>query len=103
MKFGLKNLGDTLKNVMYLMVSLSPAPKVPMFIPLDRNKYSTLEQTNDYLTKRTLGEEDRVDLIGLSSNTEKGLSIFKSYLTRKIYVHLITINDCKSWFVSQNW
>lgn len=42
LKFGLKNIGDTLKNVMYLMVSLNPTPKVPEFIPLDRSKYVTL-------------------------------------------------------------
>jgi hypothetical protein len=42
LKFGLRNLGDSLKNAMYLMVSLSPTPKVPSFLPLDRSKYSTM-------------------------------------------------------------
>lgn len=55
LKFGLKNLGQPLRNSLYMMISFSPSPKLPIFLPLDRSKYCKINQINDYLVKRQLG------------------------------------------------
>lgn len=55
LKFGIKNIGDTIKNPTYLMITLNPKPEVPTFMALDRGKYTTIDQINDYLLKKTLG------------------------------------------------
>jgi hypothetical protein len=55
LKFGIKNIGETIKNPTYLMITLNPKPEVPTFMSLDRGKYITIEQINDYLLKKTLG------------------------------------------------
>lgn len=86
------------------MISLDPQGKVPSFMTLDCSQFSSLEQANDWLTSRSGGEEGRVDLIGLSNNTSpKGFSIFKTYLSRKIYLNFLMLNDPKSWFAGGNW
>jgi hypothetical protein len=87
------------------MVSLDPVGKVPSFMTLDRSQLSSLDQANVWLTSRSGGEEARIDLIGLSNNSSpsKGFSIFKSYLSRKIYMNFLMLNDPKSWFAAGNW
>lgn len=71
---------------------------------LDRSQLSSLDQANAWLTSRSGGEEARIDLIGLANNSSpKGFSIFKSYLSRKIYLNFLMLNDPKSWFAGGNW
>jgi hypothetical protein len=45
-----------------------------------------------------------VDLVGLGNGaTPKGFSIFKSYLSRKVYLHFLLLNDPKNWFAAGHW
>ena len=45
-----------------------------------------------------------MDLVGLANgSTAKGFSIFKSYLSRKIYLHFLQLNDPKNWFAGGSW
>lgn len=64
----MRNVGEPIRNAMYLMVSLSITPKVPTFMSVDRSQNCTLEQANVFLTSRTAGDDERVDLVGLANN-----------------------------------
>jgi len=46
---------------------LNSKPFVPQFLEIDNSKYVNMQQVNEYLVGRTLGEEERVDIIGLSN------------------------------------
>jgi hypothetical protein len=100
----MRNVGEPARNAMYLMLSLTPNPKVPAFMVLDRSQSATLQQANAFLTSKTGGDEERVDLVGLANNSApKGLSLFKSYLNRKIHMSLLFIGDPRPWFAGGNW
>ncbi len=56
------------------------------------------------MTGKGEGDEDRIDFLGLPvDKTIKNISIFKSYLNRKLYLHVFRIVDLKSCFVDANW
>ena len=66
---------------------------------MDRSQLNTLEKLNKYMTSRGEGEQDRIDLIGLPEvDAVKSMSIFKSYLSRKVYLHVFWMNDTRSCF-----
>ena len=54
---------------------------------------------NNYLTSKEQGEEDRVDLVGVpSEGVVKNISVFKSYLNRKLFMYVFRMNDVKICF-----
>lgn len=42
LRFGLRNVGEPVRNAMYLMISLSPSQKVPNFMTIDRSQNVSL-------------------------------------------------------------
>mgnify|MGYP003496665278 CR=1 FL=1 len=67
-------------------------------------KIRPFEKVNNYITGKGEGEEDRIDMVGLPTSGEvKNISIFKSYLNRKLFLHVFWMADLKSSFVESKW
>lgn len=86
------------------MLSLNKEPKLPKFIEVDMGKINSFEKVNSHITGKGEGEEDRIDMVGLpAKGTIKNISIFKSYLNRKLYLHVFWVPDLKNTYEQSNW
>jgi hypothetical protein len=58
---------------------------------------------NKYINSRSVGEEDRIEMVGVPQQEQsKSFSVLKSYLNRKLYLHLITVADMRAVFQDKN-
>lgn len=96
-RLSIRSLGQQDSNT-FLMLSLNKEPMLPRFIEVDKSHISTLQQLNQQITGQGEGEQDRIDLVGLPAPGDtKNMSIFKSYLSRKLYLHLLRVADLTTW------
>lgn len=102
-RFSIRSLADE-GRPMFMMLSLSNQPRLPVFVEVDKGKIGSVEKVNSFINERGVGEEDRTDFLGVPSKGEdKNISIFKSYLNRKLYLFVFVIADIKKSFSESNW
>jgi hypothetical protein len=59
---------------------------------------------NSFIDERGVGEEDWMDFLGLPTKGEvKNISVFKSFLNRKLYLFIFLVGDVKRAFTESSW